>query len=141
MADVNEPIDLSLQLDEPELSDRQRKALVALIDGKSTTESAKYAGVTPKTVRLWMKNPVFMRVFKDETGAAFSTLLGMAVKTVEEAMQADDQWLRYKAALFVIDHALKDEASVGSMTVQFAMPKPGMPQRREIAAEDAGDVE
>lgn len=128
------------RVDEPGLSDKQKRALVSLIDGKSTTEAAKEAGVTAKTVRLWMQNPVFVRVFKDETGAAFSTLLGMAVKTVEDCMQAEDAWLRFKAALFVLDHAMKEEVAVGSMTVQFNMPKPGMPNRREVLVDDSGGL-
>ena len=110
-----------------DLNQRQRDAVKLLAEGANQKEAAQQVGVARETVNRWLKNPAFLQAFRDEIGAEFSVLMGKAVSVLSDALENEDKWLSYKAAVYIIDHALRDESGVGNVTVQLNMPKPGMP--------------
>ena len=55
-----------------ELTPRQEIALEALLGGLTVKEAAQAAGVTPTTVRYWLKQPAFQEALREASTEALS---------------------------------------------------------------------
>ena len=104
---------------EKKLDTRQRKAVAALITGKTQAQAAAAAGVSSKTVWRWLAdNTDFAAVIKAHTSLAMHAArvqlagnLETAVSTIIEIMTAvkpaAGSGARLRAAKMVIDSALR----------------------------------
>jgi len=93
------------------MTDRQRKAIYALVSGDTITDAADKAGVSRKTVHTWLEEPGFLgelerlRALREEvvletlqaaTGAAARRLLNL----VQDPHTQPDDFLRAAGVLF-----------------------------------------
>ena len=79
-----------------DLSARQALAMDALLQGATQAEAGHAAGVTDRTVRLWLQEPAFGATLRQARGAVWSettTLLHAAsrdaVRTLQAVMNSD----------------------------------------------------
>jgi hypothetical protein len=69
-----------------ELSPKQEMLIAALLAGNTMVVSAKAAGVTDKTARLWMKQPHFQEAYRSAKQAVFDENLEALRDGVETAI-------------------------------------------------------
>ena len=77
----------------PEVTDRQRQVIVALVAGASVTDAAKKCGVARRTVNYWLNDPGFQIALDDrrrEVAARIADdlteLAALAVATLKRAL-------------------------------------------------------
>ncbi|THT96068.1 helix-turn-helix domain-containing protein [Lampropedia puyangensis] len=79
------------------LSNRQIKAVIALAEGMTQADAAKFAGTSPQTVTAWMQDPAFhkhlrrkaLRVFTDGLDSPNPSQRMWAAKEVLARIPAD----------------------------------------------------
>jgi|SRR5829696_2003060 len=87
----------------------------ALACGHPYSEAARVAGVSDRTVRRRMQDPLFRaeveemrRTVMEQTSASLAQLAGKAVPVLEECMNNGEPWLRQKTALAVVELSIRD---------------------------------
>ena len=97
-----------------ELSDRQRRALTALLDAPSIAAAAKQSCTGERTLRRWLAEPTFRehyreasrRLLEDASGR-LRAAAGEAVDTLRTALHSENEHVKVRAALGILDAALK----------------------------------
>jgi hypothetical protein len=97
------------------LSNRQRKAIAALMSSRNVATAATTAGVGLRTLHRWLNDPVFVAELKAAQGAAIdqavrrlSELSGTAIDTLKAAMldMGSASGARVRAADIVLSRLL-----------------------------------
>jgi len=99
------------------VSTKQYKAIIALLNGSTFTDAAAAAGVSRKTVERWRDDEAFFselqrlsdHTLKDATRRLVATL-DTAIDVLQDAMQNPDkphQRIRLRAANYALSHAPK----------------------------------
>ena len=98
------------------LSDRQRRAIEALLLSKSTSEAAETSGIPRRTIERWKSDPAFQDAYVaasreklGETVGRLRSAASEAVDALREALQADAPAVRVRAAAILLEGAMKVE--------------------------------
>lgn len=104
------------------LTGQQLKAIEALLEGKSVTDAAEFAGVTRQTVHAWLNTSAFTQAIeqgqREIMRAAVRRLTAMLDRSVSEVNRlvegAEDEPTRLRAALAVpaMMQSLKEHADI-----------------------------
>ena|SRR5271170_862152 len=98
------------------LGPKQEAAILALLSSRGTEEAARTAGVSPRALYRWMKEPAFDAAYRAARRAAFSQSVGRlqqassaAVSTLLKVMvdPATPASTRVRAADSVLAHTIK----------------------------------
>jgi transposase len=99
-----------------ELSDRKRRAIEALLTSKSTTDAAAQSGIGVRTIERWKRDPPFQDAYREASRACLSETVGRlraaagdAVETLRAALQDELTSNRIRAAIALLDTAVKVE--------------------------------
>jgi hypothetical protein len=98
------------------LTPKQVHAITALITTTNFRAAAKAVGVTPETIRRWMREEsLFQEAYEDAIADLgkqgrdkLQAALHEAVDTVREGLKAEKQCDRLRAAAIIIEYALRD---------------------------------
>jgi hypothetical protein len=99
-----------------ELSDVQRTALEALLQGCTQEEAARAVGMCPRTIRYWLRVPAFRQALQEartdlwtETASYLQTQNREAVETLRAVMRDEKArgWERVAAAKALLDQSRK----------------------------------
>ena len=96
------------------MTEKQKKAIPALITAPTYSTGAKKAGISRKTLYKWLKTPEFKQEFDRQRDEVAAEALGMlsqgltkAVDTLVGLLDHKDDRLRRLTAKNVIEHFLK----------------------------------
>jgi hypothetical protein len=98
------------------LGSKKEGAILALLSQRSIEDAARVAGVGPRTLYRWMKEPAFDAAYRDGKRAAFSQsiarlhqMASAAVTTLGKAMvdPSTPPATRVRAADSILDHTAK----------------------------------
>jgi hypothetical protein len=98
------------------LGSKKEGAILALLSQRSIDDAARVAGVGPRTLYRWMKEPAFDAAYRDGKRAAFSQsiarlhqMASAAVTTLGKTMvdPSTPPATRVRAAGSILDHAAK----------------------------------
>jgi hypothetical protein len=96
------------------LSRKKEQAIAALLSEPTVALAAAKIGVDQSTLQAWLKRPAFAASYRkarrqivESAVIRLQRLCGKAVKTLGEAMGGDHTPSRVRAALGVIDRAIK----------------------------------
>ena len=101
---------------EPELTQKQRRALAALVSEPTLTRAAQAARVSEVTLYRWLRQPAFASAHSQAVGETFRAALGAVQQASQQAIQtlldvmsdaAAAPNTRVAAARAVLDTALK----------------------------------
>jgi hypothetical protein len=99
-----------------ELSDRQRRAVEALLSSKTVCEAATKTGIGERTIRRWQTDATFRDAYRAASRERLSEALGRlrsaasaAVTALQESLSADAPGVRVRAAQVLLDSAIKAE--------------------------------
>lgn len=97
-----------------ELSERQRKALEALLASPTVTAAAERSGIGRATIHRYLKDPEFKRRYSeerafllDQTVAGLQKLGIGAVGVLRRNFEAESPHVQVRAARYVLDLMLK----------------------------------
>ncbi len=95
-----------------ELSARQRRAIVTLLESRTIGEAALKAGVGERSVRRWLENPQFREALKAAQREVFEGVMmrlqglaSEAAETLRTLLQAESEPVRLGAVRTVLEHA------------------------------------
>ncbi len=98
------------------LSERQRRAIEALLLTPNVAAAAKRAGVGERTLWRWLKDGHFQDAYRvagrerlSETVSRLRAAAGEAVETLRTALTAEHTANRIRAAPVLLEHAVKVE--------------------------------
>jgi hypothetical protein len=98
------------EAEEATLTQAQSAALPLLAAGSKKKDAASAAGVCPQTISVWMQEPHFSAVLREQrehlTVLASERLreaAGSAVATVLELMESGSEPIKFKAATYILD--------------------------------------
>ncbi len=97
-----------------DLTDRQRRALVVLLSAPSIMAAAELSHTGERTLRRWLADPTFRdcyreqarQLLQDATGQ-LRALAGKAVHTLRSALDSENEHVRLRAAIAVVETACK----------------------------------
>jgi hypothetical protein len=96
------------------LTRKQEQAVAALLGKATLAEAAAEAGVSERALRGWMKDPGFSRAYAEARRAVLEASIGRlqqatgeAVETLRACLQAKRDSDRIRAAVAILDQALK----------------------------------
>lgn len=96
------------------LTARQRHGLVALLTANSAASASKQAKVAERTLRRWLAEPAFRAAYHHASRRMFDDAIGHlraataeAVTTLREALQSENDGVKVRAALGILDAAVK----------------------------------
>ena len=99
-----------------QVSDRQRRAIEALLISKSASEAAEASGISRRTLERWKRDPAFQDAYRaasreklGETVGRLRVAASEAVGALQEALHADAPAVRVRAAQVLLDGAIKVE--------------------------------
>ncbi len=99
-----------------EVSDKQRRAIEALLTTKSTAEAATLSGVGVRTLERWRRAPAFVDAYRaasrerlGETVGLVRAVAGEAVSALRDALKDERTANRIRAASVLLDCAIKVE--------------------------------
>jgi hypothetical protein len=99
-----------------ELSNRQRRAVEALLTSKSTAEAAGRIGIGARTIERWKRDPDFRNAYYAASRARLAETVGRlrsaaaeAVETLRAALQDELTSNRIRAATVLLGIAIKAE--------------------------------
>lgn len=99
-----------------DLSDRQRRAVAALLVEPTVQGAAARAGIGERTLRRWLDDPGFHAAYTEvsrqrlaETVGRLRAVAGEAVETLRAALQDELTSNRIRAAIALLDTAVKVE--------------------------------
>ena len=99
-----------------ELSDKQIRAIEAILSGETIARAAKKARAGQRTLYTWMKDPTFAAALREarskaltEAISALAGLAGAAVNVLSETLKAEDTNadLRVKTAKTALDSLMR----------------------------------
>jgi hypothetical protein len=106
-----------------DLTDRQRRALAALLTARTAQDAASQAGVGERTLRRWLNRPSFRVAYTEASRQRLSEAVGQLRAASAEAVNVlraalDDQHTghRIRAAIGLLDTAVKVEVKVRAQT-------------------------
>lgn len=112
-----------LRVDNPELTPKQKHAVILLVRGETVTQVAKVVGVSETTIYNWKTEPYFIEDLKDEARCYVDeirlTLTGYmtpAMERLRELIDNEDP----NVALKAIDRVLKATGYSDFDTQQYA---------------------
>ncbi len=83
------------------LTSRQRKAIEAILENKTITQASKHAGVSRKTIYVWLGQPSFREeldrlggIILDEVSHRMVSLASEAVEKLAEILHSEDVPIR-----------------------------------------------
>lgn len=102
------------RLDKP-LTSRQEALVAALLEHPTVASAAAYASVPETTARRWLRDPRFVRAYRDarrraveHAGAVIQAATPAAVNALLRALQeSSPPALQLRAAQLVLEHAAK----------------------------------
>lgn len=104
------------------LTERQRKAITALLSTNTLAEAAAVVGCGKRTLRRWLRTPSFLVRYERAAGhlheAAMASLLaktGLATEQLIALLGNEDPNVRVRAALGLIDRTVKSQEAVKSI--------------------------
>lgn len=93
-------------------------AVAALLSGRGLTDAAAAAGVAPRTLYRWRELPEWRRYYLEAAREALEAATGElrgaaseAVTTLRAALGDESPGIRVRAAIAVLDFALRAEAA------------------------------
>jgi HEAT repeat protein len=99
-----------------ELTQRQERAIAALLTEPNITAAAKQSGVGDRTLRRWLSDAQFRRAYReasrrvlDDACARLRALTSEAVETLRAAFTAQSESVRVRAATALLEVAVKVE--------------------------------
>ena len=99
-----------------QISDRQRRAIEALLVSKSTSEAAERSSIPRRTIERWKSDAGFQDAYRaasreklGETVGRLRSAASEAVNALREALQADAPAVRVRAATVLLEGAIKVE--------------------------------
>jgi len=99
-----------------QVSDRQRRAIEALLTSKSASEAAEASGIPRRTLERWKRDRGFQDAYRSasrerlsETVGRLRTAAAEAVDALRSALLADAPAVRVRAAQVLLDGAIKVE--------------------------------
>lgn len=99
-----------------ELTEKQRRAIAALLTSRTVGQAAAEAGVGERTLHRWLDHPHFRTAYADasrqllaETVGRLRAIAGEAVETLRAALHDDSTSYRIRAAIALLDVAVKVE--------------------------------
>ncbi|QMV75071.1 hypothetical protein HS961_20725 [Comamonas piscis] len=114
------------------LSNRQIKAVIALAEGMTQADAAKFAGTSPQTVTAWMQDPAFHARLENEIysrsldDAAFHKhLRRKAMRVFTDSLNSPNQSQRLRAAKEVLaripPNPEEEEAALNRYIIESVM--------------------
>lgn len=95
-----------------ELTDNQRRALLALVEHPTLEEAAAAVGLTSRTLRRYLEDPVFLSEYRalrravwEQAVAELQQACGEAVATLRRNLDAESEAAQIRAARTILDHA------------------------------------
>lgn len=99
-----------------ELTEKQRRAIIALLETKSVAEASKRCSVGARTIERWKTEPAFRAEYIEASRRCLDDAVGRlraagseAVDTLREALSDESTQLRVRAAQIILDGAIKVE--------------------------------
>lgn len=99
-----------------ELTDKQRRAIAALLTERTVQGAAARAGVGERTLRRWLDDAAFRAAYTEvsrqrlgEAVGQLRAVAGEAVETLRAALQDEHASNRIRAAIALLDTAVKVE--------------------------------
>jgi hypothetical protein len=99
-----------------QVSDRQRRAIEALLISRSVIEAAETSGIPRRTIERWKSDPAFQDAYRaasreklGDTVGRLRSAAGEAVDALREALRADAPAVRVRAATVLLEGAIKVE--------------------------------
>lgn len=94
------------------LTPKQERLLLALLIEPTHEAAAAKAGISPATLRRWLRQPEFIRAYRVARRQLVETAIGKlqqasseAVDTLRDALTSDHPGTRVKAAVAILDRA------------------------------------
>jgi len=98
-----------MRIDNPDLSPKQRKAIVLMARGMTITDVAKSVGVSEQTIYNWKTDEYFLEDLKDETReylkecrTRLGSLSAPAIETLALLLSSENQTIQFKAAMGIL---------------------------------------
>lgn len=95
-----------------ELTGNQRRALLALVERPTLEEAASAVGLTSRTLRRYLEDPVFLAEYRtlrravwERAVAELQQACGEAVATLRRNLDAESEAAQIRAARSILDHA------------------------------------
>lgn len=99
------------------LTQRQERAISALLVEPSVTAAAQRCGVGERTLRSWLSDVAFRRAYRDvsrrlldDTVGRLRAMTSEALEALRNALSAQSESVRVRAALAILDTAVKADA-------------------------------
>lgn len=96
------------------LSEKEQKALLALLSGKTREKAAKQAGISESTLYRFLSNDNFKTVLREERAKLFelgllelNSLFGKASETLNRCLESGDLTIELRAASIVVSSSMK----------------------------------
>jgi hypothetical protein len=96
------------------LTDRQRRAIAALLVAHSTPAAARDVGVSTETLRQWLKKPEFRAAYEQAARQRFEdgvhqlrAATSEAVETLRDALHDEHPAIRVRAAAILLEVVVK----------------------------------
>lgn len=87
------------------LTPRQARYLSFLLQGYGKAESARLAGVSPRTARDWHRQPAFRRALQQSVDSVLQDTLRQLVSLLPSAVKAYEDALRFPSTVKRLDAA------------------------------------
>ena len=99
---------------EQKLTEKQKKAVISILEAKSITEGVKKAGISRTTFYEWLKNPVFKAEFARQRNEIIELGLdelraatGEAVRVLKGLLGSKNEGIRFRASESILTHVAK----------------------------------
>lgn len=101
----------ALELGPPRTALARERAQVALLTHPTVAAAAKAAGVGVRTLKRWLRDPVFLDAYRavsrqavDDAVARLRGAAGAAVDVLRAGLRSDNEALRLRAAGMILDN-------------------------------------
>jgi hypothetical protein len=99
---------------EQNLTEKQSKAIISILEAKSISEGVKKVGISRTTFYEWFKNPVFKTEFARQRNEIIEIALdemraatGEAVKVLKGLLGSKNEGIRFRASEAILTHVQK----------------------------------
>lgn len=96
------------------LTEKQKKAVISILEAKSISEGVKKAGISRTTFYEWLKTPVFRTEFSRQRNELIELGLdelraatGEAVKVIKGLLGSKNEGIRFRASEAILAHVAK----------------------------------
>lgn len=97
-----------------DLSDRQRRALAALLCAPTIAAAAKLSRTGERTLYRWLSDPTFREQYREHSHRLLENATGRlraaageAVDTLREALRSENENVKVRSALGILDVAIR----------------------------------